>query len=177
MLDETQLLARISQQDREAMAQIYDYYSDDLMAMAYNLCRNPGLAEDVLHDVFVAFFKRAGSLTLTGSLRAYLAVSVVNQVRKVVTSKQYATIKGYEADRIDYDGLSPDERLMRQEIYQQIEEALGELPIEQREVICLHLQGQMTFKEISRELGCSINTIQSRYRYGLDRLRSLLRME
>jgi RNA polymerase sigma-70 factor (ECF subfamily) len=141
------------------------------------LCRNRGLAEDVLHDVFVAFFKRAGSLVLTGSMRGYLAVSVANQIRKVVTSKQYATIKGYDVDRIDCSRPSPDEQLMHQEAYQQLEEALAELPLEQREVICLHLQGQMTFKEIASALALSVNTIQSRYRYGLEKLRMLMAME
>ena len=53
-------------------------------------------------------------------------------------------------------------------------QAMAQLPYGQREVIILHLQGELTFKAIARADGVSINTIQSRYRYGLDKLRSLL---
>ncbi|MHC4692661.1 MAG: sigma factor-like helix-turn-helix DNA-binding protein, partial [Planctomycetota bacterium] len=48
---------------------------------------------------------------------------------------------------------------------------------EQREVIILHLQGGMMFSHIARLQGISVNTIRSRYRYGLDKLRSLLNSE
>jgi RNA polymerase sigma-70 factor (ECF subfamily) len=54
---------------------------------------------------------------------------------------------------------------------------MQQLPCEQREVIILHLQSGMRFRAIADSQGVSINTIQSRYRYGLDKLRSLLDFE
>jgi RNA polymerase sigma-70 factor (ECF subfamily) len=51
---------------------------------------------------------------------------------------------------------------------------MEQLPAEQREVIALHVLGTMRFREIAYQTGESINTVQSRYRYGLKRLRSLL---
>ena len=55
--------------------------------------------------------------------------------------------------------------------------ALKQLPFEQREVILLHLKGQMTFREIAERQRVSTNTVQSRYRYGIRKLRTLLRPE
>ena len=55
--------------------------------------------------------------------------------------------------------------------------ALSRLPYEQREAISLHLQGGMKFKAIAELLDVSVNTAQSRYRYGLDKLRSILNNE
>jgi RNA polymerase sigma factor (sigma-70 family) len=55
--------------------------------------------------------------------------------------------------------------------------ALRELPDDQCEVIVLHLQGGLTFKAIAEALGVSINTVQSRYRYGVEKLRILLKGE
>jgi len=52
--------------------------------------------------------------------------------------------------------------------------AMAELPDEQREVVVLHLQGKLPFREIARLQEISINTAMSRYRYGLDRIRSAL---
>jgi len=52
--------------------------------------------------------------------------------------------------------------------------ALGQLPYEQREVLILHVHGGMKFRAIARQQGVSINTAQGRYRYALDKLRSML---
>ena len=65
-------------------------------------------------------------------------------------------------------------RLIATEQSMQVFEALARLPEEQREVVTLHLHGQMTFREIALHMGLSSNTVQSRYRYGIEKLRSLL---
>jgi RNA polymerase sigma-70 factor (ECF subfamily) len=52
--------------------------------------------------------------------------------------------------------------------------ALEKLAPEQREVIVLHLQGDMKFRQIATMLDVSVNTAQSRYRYGMEKLRQLL---
>lgn len=52
--------------------------------------------------------------------------------------------------------------------------ALEKLPIEQREVVVLRLQGDMKFRQIAEMLDVSVNTAQSRYRYGMEKLRQLL---
>ena len=46
--------------------------------------------------------------------------------------------------------------------------------LEQREVVVLHLQGDMKFRQIAGMLEISVNTVQSRYRYGMGKLRQLL---
>lgn len=58
-----------------------------------------------------------------------------------------------------------------------LNEALDQLPVEQREVILLHLLGGMTFREIGIQQGVSINTVQGRYRYGIQRLRNRFKIE
>ncbi len=55
--------------------------------------------------------------------------------------------------------------------------ALSQIPDEQREALLLHLYIGMRFKAIAKLKNESINTIQGRYRYGLDKLRSLLNSE
>jgi RNA polymerase sigma-70 factor (ECF subfamily) len=69
---------------------------------------------------------------------------------------------------------TPDRLAVSAEESRRIRYAMACLPYEQREVIVLHLQDGMTFKAIARSMDVSINTIQSRYRYGLDKLQSVL---
>ncbi len=58
-----------------------------------------------------------------------------------------------------------------------LRDALAQIPYEQREVLTLYMQGDMAFKQIAKIQNVSINTVQGRYRYGLDKLRSLLNGE
>ncbi|MHC4743865.1 MAG: sigma factor-like helix-turn-helix DNA-binding protein, partial [Planctomycetota bacterium] len=55
--------------------------------------------------------------------------------------------------------------------------ALQELPYEQREVICLRMEMDMTFRRIASRQETSVNTVKGRYRYGMAKLRSLLNGE
>ncbi len=55
--------------------------------------------------------------------------------------------------------------------------ALEELPYEQREVITLHMHMGISLRALARSLDISANTVKSRYRYGMDKLRSLLNGE
>ena len=82
-----------------------------------------------------------------------------------------------DAAEIGSGAERPDERLIRNEASQHIRCALGELPYEQREVVILHLQGEMTFRQIAKLQDVSVNTAQGRYRYGLDKLRARLDSE
>ena len=51
---------------------------------------------------------------------------------------------------------------------------MARLPFEQREAVVLHIRGQMTFKTIATHQDVSLQTAQSRYRYGLGKLKTLL---
>jgi RNA polymerase sigma-70 factor (ECF subfamily) len=64
--------------------------------------------------------------------------------------------------------------LERFEETQRVECALGSLPLSQREVVVLRIWGELTFAEIAEALNESINTVASRYRYGLEALRKIL---
>ena len=55
--------------------------------------------------------------------------------------------------------------------------AVAALPIEQREVIALKIDGDLTFAEIAAVIGISANTAASRYRYALEKLRAALAKE
>jgi len=71
---------------------------------------------------------------------------------------------------VDSAWFSPPDRDYAGE--QNLRRAIGELPDDQREVIVLHVWGELTFLEIADLLGVSSNTVASRYRYALGKLRA-----
>ena len=162
------------------MCRVYLKYKDDLLTLANALLNDHAEAQDIVHDVFVSFATSAGSFRLTGSLKGYLARCVGNLARdRMRSSKRDAAYaeKMSAKEPAPLDANNPAKQLIHAEQLQLLRYALAKLPDEQREAILLHLKGPMTFKKIAEFQNVSINTAQGRYRYGLDKLKSLMNSE
>jgi RNA polymerase sigma-70 factor (ECF subfamily) len=159
---------------RDALRCIYEKYLNRLLTLAMALLNDTGAAEDVVHDVFVSFAESADSFKLTGNLKSYLTTCVVNRARDRIRARQRgpARLDGTEPIGSASDG--PDRSIICGEESQRLNHALAKLPDEQRQVIALHLKGDMKFRDIASLHGVSVNTIQGRYRYGLNKLRTML---
>ncbi|MHC4215226.1 MAG: RNA polymerase sigma factor, partial [Planctomycetota bacterium] len=129
------------------------------------------------HDVFVSFARSARQFQLTGSLKGYLATCVINRVRDKIRRRTRQTQALESANPTNWDSVNPEQNLMEREELTQLRQAISQIPYEQREVVMLHLRGDMKFREIAKLQGVSISTIHGRYRYGLDKLRSTLNGE
>lgn len=159
---------------REAMRLLYESHKDALFTLARGLLGDASAAEDVVHDVFVSFVESLHKYHVNGGIRGYLAVSVANRARdRLRAMKRHAS----GPDRPESDGgicESPETQAVQQEDAQRLRLALAELPYDQREAVLLHLHSGLTFKEIADLQGVSLSTAQGRYRYGLEKLRSIL---
>ena len=175
MLDDRLLVSKFNRGDTDALRRIYGKYRDDLLKVAAALLNEPDGVEDVLHDVFVSFAQTVGRFRLSGSLKGYLSICVANRARDRNRAMQrQRTVSLDEAEPLGPTKSRPDQSAARGEMFSNLNCAMARLPYEQREVIVLHLQGKMKFRQIARSQGVSVNTVQSRYRYGLDKLRSIL---
>jgi RNA polymerase sigma-70 factor (ECF subfamily) len=174
MIDDKIFVWRFNRGSKDALRRIYEKYKDDLLGLAVSLLQDRSLAEDVVHDVFVSFAAATGAFQLSGTLRGYLSTCVANCARDRNRLRAGRNVGLNAAEAADYDSGGPLESAADQEESGRLEELLARLPYEQREVIVLHLHHEMRFRQIAEALGVSINTVQSRYRYGLDKLRSIL---
>jgi RNA polymerase sigma-70 factor (ECF subfamily) len=174
MLEDRRILKRLKAGDREALCLVYEKYKDSLRTIAASMLHDMCAADDVLHDVFVAFARKARQLHIKSSLRHYLITSVVNRVRDEYRRKQVHTVELDRAAPVCSRSGGPDSRIMADERAQLLAHALASIPFEQREVIVLHLKGALTFREIARMQNITLSTAHGRYRYGLNKLRTLL---
>lgn len=175
MLNDVWLIWRFRSGDSDALARIYADHRQDLLRIAAGLLNQTSLAEDIVHDVFVQLARAPEKVRLRGNLRSFLAACVVNRVRNANRAAQVRRTGGLdEAVEFAADSPGPEQWIVSNERFTMLNRALAELPYEQREAVLLHLQAGMKFRDIARSQGVSINTVQSRYRYGLDKLRSLL---
>lgn len=178
ILEDRYLVWRLKRGSAQALCRIYRRYADDLLTLATSLVGRTGRAEDVLQDVFVKFLESIDTFELTGSLRGYLARCVVNRARDYLRKDKGRCVEAIADCRFriaDY-GLAPSPvaTAIAAEQQQRLITALAELPDEQREAVLLHLQAGLKFREIAHVQEVAAKTAESRYRYGIDRLRSLL---
>jgi RNA polymerase sigma factor (sigma-70 family) len=179
MLEDKLLIWKIKHGSSDALRRIYDKYKNDLLALAVSLSNSNdvSLSEDVVHDVFVSFAQRAVRLELRGSLKSYLSTCVANRVRELGRLERRRANRHDKAAIFRQDSERPDELAMSVEELHRVGDALIQLPYEQREVILLRLHSGLTFRGIAKSQGTSISTVQGRYRYGLQKLQSMLNSE
>jgi RNA polymerase sigma-70 factor, ECF subfamily len=171
------LKAMQTDSNREALRSIYQAHRDYLLILGIALSHDENLAEDAVHDVFVAFAEDFVNFKLTGSLKAYLTKCVANRVRDLLRKKQAQPLNEEGDYPASLNSNEPCELIACNEQLRLLSSALAELPYEQREVIVLRMQGQMRFGVIAKSLGISVNTVKGRYRYGINKLRTILNSE
>src|SRR5271154_6657666 len=120
-------------------------------------------AQDAVHQVFLRAIED-GRLTQATNKKAYLYASVRNAVLN--DAKIQDRNMPLNADSVWFN---PPDRDYAGE--QNLRRALGALPNDQRQVMVLHIWGELTFSQISDLLDLSSNTVASRYRYALAKLR------
>jgi len=178
MIEDKLLIWKFKRGSTEAFCRIYEKYKDNLLGLALALLNDSAAAEDIVHDCFVSFAQSSQRLEVSGNLKSYLAASVANRARNWNRAKKHQAATGLdEAEPIVSTYKRPEQWIIYNEQLKQLNNALEQLSYQQREVIILHLQGEMKFRAIAELQGVSINTVQSRYRYGLDKLRSILDSE
>jgi RNA polymerase sigma-70 factor (ECF subfamily) len=145
------------------VGRLYDEYGAMLYRYALMILADRAGAEDVLHHVFTRLLTHPRDLQ---DEAPYLRRAVRNECYSTLRRRVRAAA-GPLLDAIGPDDR-PEERLA-------LESAIRQLPADQREVLHLHSFEGLTFREIGELLNESINTVSSRYRYGVGRLRQILK--
>jgi RNA polymerase sigma-70 factor (ECF subfamily) len=175
VLEDRLLIWKLKHGSRDALCRIYEKYRDDMLRIAAGLLNQTNSAEDVVHDVFTDFVRSAESFELTGSLKGYLTTCVANRARNVIRSQnRQRTVNLDDAEPVISNFKRPDQWIIYDEQFSRLNNALAQIPYEQKETVILHIQGNMKFRDIANLQETSTKTAQSRYRYGITKLRSIL---
>jgi RNA polymerase sigma-70 factor (ECF subfamily) len=173
---EDKLLAwELHRGNRKALCRIYEKYKKYLLRIAAGLLNDTVAAEDAVQDVFTNMVRSAGKYRITTSLKVYLATCVANKARDIYRSQ--TKNKAEDLDHIPQvvcQYRRPEQWIILNEQFTRATEAVGQLPLRQKEAVILRVQGGLKFREIAKLQQTSIKTVISRYRYGLDKLRSIM---
>lgn len=155
------------------LEELYDRYGEKLyhyLVLRLGSCQD---AEDVLQEAFYRFSRYSVRWKMVKNPKAFVFKVARNEanrfLKRHIVQKKTMSMNPNHKKTIASIIQGPDQKSEGL-----LAGALAELPDDQREIVILKVFEGMTFKEIARLCGLSMNTAASRYRYGLSKLRTFL---
>jgi RNA polymerase sigma factor (sigma-70 family) len=178
-------LARMALEEDRRIADVVERERARLFGFIRRRVSDPGDAEDVLQDVFSALVEANRLLMPVEHVTGWLFRAARNRITDLFRKKRPeslgdAAAAGEEDESMQLDDLlpspdaGPDALYARGVLLGELEQALLALPDEQRAVFVAHELEGRSFKEMAAETGTSVNTLLSRKRYAVLRLRERL---
>ncbi|KRF15439.1 RNA polymerase subunit sigma-24 [Nocardioides sp. Soil797] len=155
-----------------AVEQLYAAQWRSLVRLSVLLVRDPGTAEEVVQDAFVAMHGRWHKLRDPDKALAYLRQAVVNRSRSVLRHRKVVD-RHIAAEKREGTPTAPpaDQAALDHERRELVLDALGALPRRQREVLALRYYVDLTEAQIAETLGISRGAVKSHASRGADSLR------
>jgi len=172
------LIERVATGDDDAFGELFARYGPVALGLASRIIADTGYAEEVIQEVFVGVWRRAGTYDATrGSVRTWLLTQVhhraVDIVRREEAARRRSTVVLDPTDEPPGPEDVVDESWIQMR-RSQVRAALGALPNEQRRVIELAYYGGLSQSQVAEQIGAPLGTVKSRTITGLRRLRDAL---
>ncbi len=160
---------------RMKLEELYDRYGEKLFHYLTIRLASAEDAEDILQEVFLRFARYSIRWKFIKNIEPFVFRVARNEANRFLKRKHQNEINPENAPalaRVINDSLITDCPDRSDKEFLSL--ALARLPEEQREVLVLKFFEELTLKEIAAVYGLSLNTVASRYRYGLTKLKTLL---
>ncbi len=178
--EQARLLSAMAQGDKSALSALYDSLSRPLYSLAYRIVNDSAEAQDIIQDVFLQLWQKAGSYdTGRGSVFGWAATLTRNRaIDRVRMRKRRTELLAESAPDLQPSSPSGDldsgASLWVQEKATAVRSALGQLAPEQQKAIELAFFSGLTQLEIAAQLNEPLGTIKARIRRGLLKLKETL---
>ncbi len=175
--DDVQLIDRILLGDDEAFSSLVQKHQKSVHALAWREIGDFHFAEEITQDVFLQVYKKLSTLRNPKQFLGWLYVITkrlcINWGTRNKLNMQ--SLEGTPIEEIDKSSykhyvLKEQETQATEQRYAIVKKLLQKLPESERTVVTLYYLGEMPPKEISKFLGVSVNTINSRIRRARKRL-------
>ncbi len=173
--DDEGLLLRVAAGDQEAFAALYDTWAPRLLALAVRIVVDRAQGEEVLQEVMLEVWRRAGSFDpQRGSARAWLVTLTRRRAIDRVRASQAA--RDREGSWNDYlpDTDQTVAQVEARLVADEVRQALVDLGEPYRSTLELAYFTGLTHREIARRTDVPLGTVKSRIRSGMSKLRDLL---
>lgn len=151
---------------------IYYRYSKRIFKFAYSILKSSDESDNIVQDVFMILWENRNNIQKKSSLKSYLFSVTYNSVvsimrRKASNLKFLEYLKTLQNYYQDYQ--LPEQQYS--ELHDKLTGIINALPERQREVYTMHKIGRLKYKEISKRLNISVNTVANHMSTALKNIR------
>ncbi len=170
--------------DYRALDELFSRYTDGLYRFVLRMCHEATAAEDIVQDSCVKAWQKLASFQDDRNFKPWLFAIARNTTLDYLKKKRAVAFSDLDApsdadegfeERIEDLRPLPLELLERQDEKALLEQALQTIPLTSRTTLLLHEGEDLTFQEIAKILEEPLDTVKSRYRRALIKLRSSLK--
>lgn len=149
--------------DRNAYGILYEEYATDMYRFALSICKNPYDAQDAVQETALSVYKSLPSLRSPEKFKSYLFLSLSNMCKKRL-SDHSQTAEFTDTGAVDSEI----------EFSLPVKEALERLDDISREILMLSVVGGFKSKEISKMINIPANTVRTKQKRALEKMRKEL---
>jgi len=164
------LVRKVKMKDMLAMQTLYEKYAQDMLTTSFRITGDLQLSEDILQEAFLRSFQKINQLNVAAKYPSWL--------KRIIVNKSLSAIKNrirFQEIRSEYLEDEEEYGWYQKISFQNIQDAILELPDGCQQVFTLYLLEQYKHKEIAEMMKISESTSKSQYRYALKLLREKLK--
>jgi RNA polymerase sigma-70 factor, ECF subfamily len=180
------LMLRVKRGDRAAFAELVDKYKQPVMNFIFRSLRDEAEAEDLAQNVFLQVYKSRSRYKRTAKFSTWLFTIARNLCLNELRRRSRHPAESLEETHMEHEDqplrqfedkshVAAPDKLLHGELAQKIEEALGELPENQRSAILLCRQEDLSYEQIAKILRCSLSATKSLIHRGRETLKEKLK--
>ena len=180
------LMLRVKRGDRAAFAELVEKYKQPLFNFVFRTLRDETETEDVAQNTFLQVWKSRARYERTAKFSTWLFTIARNLCLNEIRRRSRHPAESLEETHPEHDDqpsrqyedkkiFLPTETALHGELAQKIEEALAELPENQRTAILLCRQDELSYEEIAEVLDCSLSATKSLIHRGREMLKEKLK--
>lgn len=171
------LMALVAKGRADLLEPLVRRYAVPLLTFLTRMVADRHLAEELFQEVFLAVWVKRHQYAHPRPFRPWLYAIAMNQGRATFRSPQRRVVPmatAQDSSQPEAKTLSPVDRLIANEIADQVAQAITQLPPQQRTVVALRVWQDLPYAQIADLVGCSEGTVRSHMHHGLATLRELL---
>lgn len=180
------LMLRVKQGDWAAFADLVDKYKQSVVNFAFRMLRDATEAEDLAQVVFLQVYKSAHRYEVSSKFSTWMFTIARNLCLNEIRRRSRHPADSLDHAQTEHDDhaarqfedtktFSPPDSLLRGELEQKVEEAVAELPENQRTAILLCRTEELSYEEIARILDTSVSATKSLIHRGRETLKHKLK--
>ncbi len=180
-IDDATLIRNYISGDEKAIEELINKHNQRLSSYIYSKVKDMSVTEDIFQDTFIkviSTFKR-GTYNEEGKFLPWVMRIahnlIIDHFRRNKRMPKYQGNKEFNIFSVlTDDKLNAEKQLIKDQIDQDLEVRIEQLPKDQLEVLRMRIYQNMSFNEIAENTEVSINTALGRMRYALINLRKLI---